>query len=486
MKSFDYDMGVLGGGAAGLTVAAGAASLGAKTLLAEKEENLGGDCLHYGCVPSKTLIATARAYHAMKNGERFGLPKVDPPAPDFSRIAARIRGVIAKIQVHDSHERFRRLGAEVVRAEPLFADEHTVDLGDRKVTARHWVVATGSSAVVPGIEGPAGISYLTNREIFSLQTLPGSLLILGGGPIGVEMAQAFSRLGTRVAVVEMADRILAAEDPDMAGEVARNLSAEGVALFLGCKAVKVAQEGGKKLVTVEAQDKTRQVLSADEVLVAVGRRPNTAGLGLEKIGLGEPGRPIVVDARMRTKIPHIFAAGDAVGGYMFTHAAGYEGGIALTNAVLRLPRKADYSRMCWCTYTDPELASIGMNESAAKKAGVPFKIIVEDLGENDRSLAEGNGSGKLKLLLDKSDKPLGVQILAPHAGDLLAEWVAVMGGGVKLSALAGAIHPYPTMAEASKKAAADLFAPRLYSDNVRKALRFLFQLKGRAPLAGAK
>ena len=480
MVSFDYDIGILGGGAAGLTVASGAASLGAKTLLVEKEPLLGGDCLHFGCVPSKTLIKTARVYALMKNAPAFGLPKVDVPPVDFKMVAGRIAQVIAAIGEHDSDERFCGLGARVVHGTPRFSDEHCVEIDGLRVSAKNWVIATGSSPGVPPIPGLAQSPYLTNKTIFSLGHLPQSLVVLGGGPIGVEMAQAFCRLGSRVDVVEMQEQILGPEDADMAGVVMEALRQEGVAFHLGFKCSGVHDLGDFQEVTIEKEGNPKTVLKAEAVLVALGRVPNTAGLGLENIGVKTSRQGVEVDSRLRTSHKHIFAAGDVNGGYQFTHVAGYEGGVVLANAILHLPRKVDYKNICWCTYTDPELASVGMNEKMAAKAKIACKVISEDFRTNDRALAEGEKTGKIKLVLSQDEKPLGIQICGLHAGELICEWVAVQNGKVGLSRLAGAIHPYPVLAEISKRAAQDVFAPKLYSETVKKSLKLFFRLKGRA------
>ncbi len=480
MASFDYDIGIIGGGAAGLTVASGAAQLGAKTLLIEREEELGGDCLHFGCVPSKTLIRSAHVYHTMKNAAVFGLPQVEVPPVDFRQVADRIRRVVNRIQVHDSVERFCGLGAKVCFGDPRFKDEHAIELDGQTLSAKSWVIATGSSPVVPPIEGLAQVDYLTNREIFYMDRLPASMLILGGGPIGIEMAQAFRRFGTSVTVIDMAPQILGKEDKDMADAVMAALQAEGVVFQLNSAVASVQEAGGRKIVTITDADGQVAKLEAEALLVAIGRAANVDGLGLDAIGVDYTGGGIQVDGRLRTRQKHIYAAGEAIGGYQFTHAAGYEGGLVISNAVFRLPRRADYTHLPWCTYVDPELASIGMNEKAAQAAGVDYKVWAEPFGSNDRSLAEGQTAGQVKMLLDAREKPLGVQILGPHAGELLNEWVAVFNGKVKLSTLASAVHPYPTIGEINKRVAGSFLAPKIFSDKIRKGLKLFFNLKGRA------
>lgn len=480
MATYDYDMGIIGGGAAGLTVASGTAQLGAKTLLVEKDQQLGGDCLHFGCVPSKTLIRTARAYHNMKNARAFGLPPVEMPPVDFKKIRQRIQSVITTIQEHDSEERFCSLGAKVEFGEAAFTDEHSIRLNGRTVSAKNWVIASGSSPDRPPIEGLDKIPFITNKELFSLDRLPESMIILGAGPIATEMAQAFCRLGTRVSVVQRSGQILSKEDKDMADEIMQVLAAEGVAFYLNASVRNVRDLGNGKEVHIKIKDDEAVSLKAEQILVAMGRNPNLTGLNLESIGVECDRKGITVDARMRTTRKHIHAAGDVTGAFQFTHAAGYEGGIVVSNAIFHLPRKADYTFLPWCTYTDPELASIGMNEKRAREAGIQYSVFAEAFRDNDRSLAEGERVGKIKMLLDKDEKPIGVQILGPHAGELLSEWVAVLNGKIKLSTLASAVHPYPTLGEINKRVAGTYLSPKIFSGKVKKGLRFFFHLKGRA------
>jgi len=480
MAKHDYDIGIIGGGAAGLTVASGAAQLGAKTLLIEKEKELGGDCLHFGCVPSKTLIRTAQAYHTMKNAQAFGLPGVDLPPVDFAKVRERIRSVIATIQEHDSEERFCSLGTKVEFGEPRFKDEHAIQLNRREVSAKIWVIASGSSPGSPPIEGLNKTPYITNKEIFSLDHLPESMIILGAGPIAIEMAQAFRRLGTKVDVVQRSGQILTKEDKDMADEVMQVLDSEGVAFHLNTSVLGVKDLGKDREVLIKDKGGKTSSLRAEKLLVAMGRDPNIQGLNLEGAGVAFDRKGVKVDERMRTSQKHIYAAGDVTGKFLFTHAAGYEGGIVIANAIFHLPRKADYTFLPWCTYTDPELASIGMNEKAAKEAGIDYTIFMEPFSGNDRSLAEGERVGKIKMLLDKKEKPLGVQILGPQAGELLSEWVAVLNGKVKLSTLASAVHPYPTLGEINKRVAGTYLSPKIFSERIKKGLKFFFHLKGRA------
>ena len=482
MAAFDYDLGILGGGAAGLTAAAGAAQFGAKTILIEKAGKLGGDCLHFGCVPSKTLIRSAGIWSLARRAKEFGLPEVELPPVSLAAVMDRVRSVIDTIQEHESPERFCRLGAAVRFGEPRFVDDHTVSVDGDRLTARAWIIATGSSPSLPPVEGLEDVPYWTNETVFSQKELPRRLLVLGGGPIGVEMAQAFQRLGSEVTVIEFAERILGQEDPDIADILRTRLEAEGVRILTGTKAIKAASHGSSVLLSVAPvkEDGEPRTIEGDVLLVAAGRKPNVEGLELPAAGVEFSPRGVPADGRMRTNVPHVYSCGDVNGVFPFTHVAGYEAGIALSNAILRLPRKADYAKVPWCTYTDPEIASVGLNEKRATAAGAEYRVLEAPFSEVDRALAEGEAEGKIKLLVTPSGSLLGCQIAGHHAGELIHEWVAAINGGVKLSTLAGSIHAYPTLAEISKKAAGSYYSKKLFSERTRKILRFLFDLKGRA------
>lgn len=480
MAKYDFDIGILGGGSAGLTIAAGAATLGAKTLLIEKAANLGGDCLHYGCVPSKTLIKTAHVYHTMRQAQKFGLPAMNIPPVDYKQVSNRIQTVIKTIQPHDSAERFCKLGVQVKFGDARFVDPYTIDLNGDRHTAKNWVIATGSSPAIPPIEGLEQTPHITNKEIFYLDTLPASMIIVGAGPIACEMAQAFARLGSAVTVIQRSDQILSKEDKDMADELMQVMQGEGVTFYTGASLVSVTDSRAEREVTftVKATGETK-TLTADTLLVALGRRPNLDGLGLEEIGVEYTKKGLALDERLRTTQKHIYGAGDVTGASQFTHAAGYEGGIVIRNAIFHLPTKVDYTTLPWCTYTDPELANIGLNEKRAQAAGINYDVWTEPFSRNDRSLAEGEDSGWMKLLVDAQEKPLGVQILGPQAGELVSEWVAALNGNVKLATLYYSVHPYPTLAEINKRVVGNLMASKL-SDRVKKGLKFFFNLRGRA------
>ncbi len=486
MAAFDYDLGILGGGAAGLTAAAGAARLGAKAVLVEKSATLGGECLHSGCVPSKSLIRAAGIWSLARRAGEFGLPGVALPPVDLAAVMGRVRSVIDRIQEHDSPERFRRLGAEVRFGSPRFLDEHAVSVDGDRLTARAWIVATGSSPALPPVDGLAEVPHWTNETVFSRETLPGRLLVLGGGPAGVELAQAFRRLGSDVTLVELTDQLLGAEDPDIAGIVRARLEAEGVTVLAGTKALAASSAGSAVRLRVGPAGGAGEpwTIEGNALLVAAGRKANVEGLELPAAGVRFSERGIPADARMRTNVPHIYACGDVNGVFPFTHVAGYEAGIALSNAVLRLPRRADYAKVPWVTYSDPEVASVGLNEKRARAAGVAHRVLEERFREVDRALADGETEGKIKVLVTPAGRILGCQIAGCHAGELIHEWVVAVAAGVRLSAVAAAVHAYPSLSEISKKAAAGYFAGTIFGDRTRKILRLLFGLKGRAGAPG--
>jgi pyruvate/2-oxoglutarate dehydrogenase complex dihydrolipoamide dehydrogenase (E3) component len=435
-----------------------------------------------GCVPSKTLIRTAGVWAQTGRLKEFGLPEVPRPPVDLGAVMDRVRGVIDRIQRHDSPERFCGLGAEVRFGRPAFIDSHTVTVDGRPISAKAWIIATGSSPALPPVPGLADLPAWTNETVFSQKRLPAHLLILGGGPIGLELAQAFARLGSRVTVVEFLDQILGPEDTDIARVLRERLEAEGIVFLTGTRAVKAARSGSSVTLTVApaAGPGEETLLAGDALLVAAGRKPNIDGLGLAAAGVAFTARGIPADARMKTNIPHIYACGDVNGRLPFTHVAGYEGGIAVANAVLHLPRKADYGKIGWCTYTDPEVASIGLNEKRAANEGIAYRLFEAPFAENDRAIAEGETIGKVKLLVSKGGKLIGCQMIGPHAGELIHEWVIALNAGVRLSTVAGTVHIYPTLAEISKRVAQEPFTAKIFSETTRGVLRFLFDLKGRA------
>lgn len=482
MKKHTHDLIIIGGGSGGLTVAAGASQLGLKTALIEKE-HMGGDCLYFGCVPSKTLIHSAAVY-AGRHGTAGSLSSHPAPAPpldlpDAGPLMRRVRDVINEIKPHDSPERFRNLGVDVRLDSAEFIDLHTLKLsGGDVLSAPKFVISTGSSPFIPPIPGLKESGYITNREIFTLEAIPRRLLVIGGGPIGVEMSQTFARFGTEVTMVDQAPHVLSREDADMASIVQQALKTDGVRLFLNSTVVSVEQGGINKLVTIQGSDGSTQKIEAEEILVASGRRGNMEGLGLDVAGVETSGSYIQVDESLRTSQKHIYACGDVNGRYLFTHTAGAEGSVLIRRLVFHLPAKMDYRRIPWSTYSDPELASAGLNEKRASELGIPVKVLRTSFRENDRARAENAEEGVIKILLDKKDRIIGSQIAAVHAGELITPAILAIQEKWKIGKLLSPIFPYPTLSEIYRKAAGDYLSPRLFNGRTRKILRTLFHYRG--------
>ena len=468
-KQIDADLCIVGGGSGGLSVAAGAAQMGANCVLVEKGK-MGGDCLNTGCVPSKSLLAAGHAANAVSEAGRFGV-KASPPRVDFAAVNAHVHDVIAGIAPHDSVERFEELGVTVLQEAGRFTGPRELRAGDTLVRARRFVIATGSSPLVPPIPGIDRVSYLTNETVFDLKQAPARLIVIGGGPVGLEMAQAHRRLGCEVAVVEALD-ILNMDDPELVDVVRRRLVGEGIVLHEGAKVTGVAPEGAAIRVTLERQGATTQI-EGSHLLVAVGRAANVEGMGLAEAGVAHTPRGIEVDARLRTTNKKIFAIGDVAGGYKFTHVAGYHAGIVIRNALFRLPAKADHSAVPWVTFTAPELAHVGLSAAAADAAGMTPTILRAPFAEIDRARTERTEEGLVKAVVGARGRVLGASIVGAHAGELILPWVLAVQGKLRVKDLASVIAPYPTLSEATKRAAGGYFTPSLFSRRTRAMVRAL-------------
>ena len=457
-----YNLVVIGGGSGGLVVAAGGAGLGARVALAEKHvlafvppggspvRGMGGDCLQYGCVPSKALLAAAKAVHAARGAGRFGIRGIGDPGPqDLGAVMDRVREAQAAIAPNDSVERFTGLGVDVLLGTGRLKSAHEVEVNGTTVWGRHVVVATGSRARIPRIPGLAEAGFLTNETVFDLRALPNRLLVMGGGPIGVELGQAFRRLGSEVTIVSSSALVCSKEDPDVSAVLEAALRAEGVAVHDGASATSVAARGGTKVVSVRRKDGTTLDVEADAILVATGRRPNVDGLGLEAAGVAFSEKGIATDAKCRTNVPSVWAIGDVAGGYLFTHWAGYQAGVVLRNTLSPVAlASCDVANTPWITYTDPEIARIGLSEEDAKAKGIPHRVFRAGFAHNDRAICDGTGGANfMKAVVDPKGRILGAAIVHPHAGDLLGEVVLAKKNGLPLSALGSVIHAYPSLSE---------------------------------------
>lgn len=468
-ETVEADICVIGAGSGGLSVAAGAAQLGISTVLFERGA-MGGDCLNFGCVPSKALLAAGHAAAAARAAGRFGIA-LPEPAVDFAAVRGHVQGVVAAIAPHDSVERFEGLGVRVIRGHARFVSPREVVGEGVRVRARRFVVATGSAPLVPPIPGLDGVPYLTNETIFALGERPEHLLVIGGGPIGLELAEAYLGLGCRVTVIEAA-RVLGREDPDAAGLLRDHLMERGMAIEEGAKVTAAARDGARILLDIEDAAGRRRV-EGSHLLVAVGRVPNLRDLGLEAAGIEYDRKGIRVDAGLRTSNRRVYAIGDVAGGPQFTHVAGYQAGVVIKSALFRLPAKADHGAVPRVTYTSLELAHVGLTEAEARDRHDRIEVLKWPFAENDRAQAERRTEGFVKVVATPRGRVLGATIVGAGAGELIQTWCLALAQGIKLSAIASLIVPYPTLSEASKRAASSFFTPRLFAERTRKLVRFL-------------
>ncbi len=464
-QTIKADLCVIGAGSGGLSVAAGAAMLGRKVVLIERGD-MGGDCLNTGCVPSKALIAAAARAQHMRDAKRFGIESVEPNV-DFAAVMDHVHGVIKAIAPIDSQERFEGLGVTVLRQHAQFSGQREVRAGDKIVNAKHFVIATGSAPLVPPIPGIQDVPYFTNESLFDNRELPDHLIIIGGGPIGVEMAQAHRRLGARVTVIE-GDRILNREDNELTEVVRKRLVAEGVELVEGAKAERIEKSGNGVSVSLGSR-----TISGSHLLIAVGRKPTLDGLNLDAAGVTADEKGIKTNSQLRTTNKRIYAIGDVAGGKQFTHVAGYHASVIVRNILFKMPAKNNEHLAPQVTYCDPELAQIGLTEKAARESHGDIRVARWEFAKNDRAEAERDTDGLVKVVTDRKGAILGAGIVGPGAGDLLQPWTLAITSGLKIRVITDMIAPYPTRGEASKRAASNWYADTLFSDRTRKLISLL-------------
>jgi pyruvate/2-oxoglutarate dehydrogenase complex dihydrolipoamide dehydrogenase (E3) component len=461
------DLCVIGAGAGGLAVAAGAAQMGASVVLIERGE-MGGDCLNVGCVPSKSLIAAAKLAHDWRRGAELGLNFAPPPI-DFAAVGDSVGRVITRIAPNDSIKRFEGLGVKVLRAEAKFVDTDRVVAGGVEIRARRFVVATGSSPAVPPIAGLDGVPYFTNETIFANRTPPRHLIVIGGGAVGVELAQAHQRLGVDVTIID-ARPLLWREDPELVAMLTNSLKAEGLKLRPSAAITAVERDGDGIAVVLN----TGERLAGSHLLVAAGRQPNTAALDLSAAGVAATRYGIRVDARLRTTNRRVYAIGDVTGAPQFTHVALYHAGIIIRNALFRLPARVDYRALPRVIYSDPELAQAGLNEAVARDAhGDKIRVLRWNFTENDRAQTERETTGMVKIVTTARGRILGAAILGSGAGDQIMTWALAISQRLKIGAVANLIVPYPTRGEAGKRAAGSFYTPTLFSPRTRRLVRLL-------------
>ncbi|MDP2118827.1 MAG: FAD-dependent oxidoreductase [Hoeflea sp.] len=465
------DICIIGGGSGGLSVAAAAAAFGVSVVLIEKGR-MGGDCLNYGCVPSKAMIAAGKHAHAIAEAPKFGVSAGDAVV-DFRKVHDHVQSVIGAIAPNDSVERFRAMGVTVIEAEARFVNKTTVMAGDTEIRARRYVIATGSSPLVPPIPGLDTVHYLTNETLFERTRAPKHLIIIGGGPIGMEMAQAHRRLGAEVTVVE-GMKALGKDDPELAAIVLDRIRAEGVTILEGSKVASVEKRGKTGIRVHYESQGGKGFVDGSDLLLAVGRLANVEGLGLDEAGIKHDRRGIKVGANLRSSNSRVYAIGDVAGGLQFTHVAGYHAGLVVQQILFRLPAKENRDIIPWATYTDPELAHVGLTEEeAAKRHGGRISILRWPYAENDRAQAERKTTGLIKMVVDRKARILGVSIAGAGAGEMINIWALAVANSMTLKDVRGYVPPYPTMAEIGKRAAISYYSPLTRKPLVRWIVGFL-------------
>jgi len=467
------DVIVIGGGAGGLVTTSVLSQLGLKVSLFERQSSLGGDCLHYGCVPSKTLIHSAKVAHLIRHASDFGLD-LSSHVLATHHVMQHVQDVVAQIQLHDAKERFESYGADILFHTPKFLNSDELLCGDDRYTAKRFVIATGSSPVIPEIPGLDQVEYLTNETIFSLPSIPKRLLVLGGGPVGVELAQAMQRLGSQVTIVETASRVLKSLDEDITDLLQECLVAEGVRLVFDHDVTSIEQSQGEiTLNLMHGLNGTRHQLTTDAIVIATGRKPNIAGLGLDAADIATVAQGICVDKRLRSSQKTIYAVGDVVAmSDKFTHVAEYHAGIAIANIAFRWPKTVNYSAVPRVIYTDPEIASVGLTEHQAKQMNQAYEVHEFQFRDIDRALAEVAPIGKAKCLIHKG-RLLGATIIGTHAGELIAEFVLVLQGKLNLKSISETMHAYPTLSQVNRRVVNQYFAKQLFSPTARRIVMWL-------------
>ena len=472
-ETITCDLCVIGAGSGGLSVAAAAAAFGQKVVLIEKHK-MGGDCLNYGCVPSKALLAAGKRAQAMRTAGQFGIAPLEPRI-DHRAVHDHVKSVIAAIAPNDSVERFTGLGVRVITAAARFIDKSTVVADEYRIAARRFIIATGSSPIVPPIPGLADVPYFTNETIFDNPKHLPHLIIVGGGPIGLELAQAHRRLGSQVTVLEGA-KAMAKDDPELAAVVLKHLRGEGIDIREGSLVQKVAAGTNGLVAVTIAKDGATETIEGTHILVAAGRRPNTADLGLEAAGIAFDKKGITVNDGLVTSNRRVFAIGDVTGGLQFTHVANDHAGIVIRRALFRLPAKTTGRPVPWVTYTDPELAHVGLTEAQAKEKHGKISVLRWPYHENDRAQSERETEGQVKVIVGKKGLILGASIVGSHAGELIQMWSLALSQGLKIKAMTEWISPYPTLSEVNKRAAFRYYADVPGNPRLRKVIAWLAKL----------
>lgn len=468
----NVDICIIGAGSAGLSLAAGAAQLGAKVVLIEQGK-MGGECLNNGCIPSKSLLASAKVANIIKNSQSFGV-NASLNEINYAKVREHIHNVMNKIAPHDSAERFNGLGVTVISGKAQFVDPETIKVNDQLIKARRFVIATGSAPAIPSLQGLSNVAFFTNETIFELQEKPSRLIIIGGGAVGCELAQAFLSLGSSVTLLE-AQKILPKDDEELADIIRKQLIQDGLDLYENVKINNIIKSDGNVAVIFDSNG-TPRTIDGSHILIAAGRKPHLNDLNLEAANVVYNAKGIQVNNRLQTSNKKIFAIGDIASEFHFTHVANYQAGIVLKNILFRCQSKVNYKSLPWVTFTTPELAQVGLTEAAAKQAGKSIHIVEAEFNENDRAQTELQTAGKIKVILSRFGKILGVSIVGPHAGELIMPWGIAIHQGLSMKAMASLIVAYPTLSEINKAVAINYYKPKLFSGIMKFIVKLLAKL----------
>jgi len=472
---YDFDVMVLGGGAAGLVAASVAVNFGKRVALIEAKKT-GGECTWYGCIPSKALIKSASLVHEAAHLAGYGLATKNVTGLRPAGGLKRVQKVIRTIYSHETPGVLEKKGITVIKGRGTFIDAHHVKAGKQVYSAKKIIIATGSEPLVPPVENIENVPYLTNETVFDLKRPPASMIMLGGGAIGIEMGQAFQRLGTKVTVVEMMERIIPRDDPELTDMLVKKLSDEGMNILTGHKATSASKKGKQVQLTVMDQKGKKRVLKAETLLVSVGRKPRIEGIGLDSAGIRHDSDGLYLDKYLRTSVPHIFAAGDVAGPYYFSHMCEYQGITAATNAILPFKRKVDYSHVPWVTYTDPEIAHSGLTEEEARERyGQKIRVYKKSYGDLDRGITDGNEFGLAKFITKKNGKLLGIHIIGARAGELMHEAHVLKAMGIPFHRLSSVIHAYPSYSDMVRHPARDAYVDKIRNNPVVKLVQFFMK-----------
>lgn len=471
---YDFDIVVIGGGAAGLFAVSVAIALGAKTCMIEKNK-LGGDCTLFGCVPSKAILKSAKVANIFNRLSDFGLKLKNESDLDVTDVMAHVRGIIEEISTHHSPEVFEKRGIKVIFGSPRFLNKNTLEVNNKKIISKKFIICTGSHPLIPAIEGLKDVDYLTNENIFDLEELPGSLIVLGGGPIGLELAQSLHRLGVKVYVIEAMDRILSREDKEVSDFLMASLEKEGLGILTGDKVIKFEEKEGKHRVIFKGKDGHKGEISADSLLIAVGRAPNIDDLGLNQARVGYDEKGIKVNAYLQTSSENIFACGDVVGPYMFSHVAAYQASICVRNAIFRKIawQKVNYQNIAWATFTDPEVSRLGLTESQAKEKYKEIKVYKNEYTSSDRAVTDVEREGFVKIITDKKGLILGAHIVGAKASEIIQGLLVAKSLKQPLSRIASVLFIYPTLSEIIRKTAAKPLVAKMDNPLVKFVMKIL-------------